>query len=84
MPLLASQIIKDNKNIWNDTLEAVVSCESDVNVRWASMLKNIAKPLAVDDKEQFIAERLIRMTAFDLKWSKAKTEDVLSFLTRLY
>ncbi len=94
LPLLAIQPGYDQHSryhgydLWTHSLKTLDGIVPDVVLRWAALLHDVGKPFARADKpgrsiyvgHDVIGERLVRMRAADLKWSKDRTEAVASLV----
>ena len=71
-------------NLWKHTLKVVDATPKDINLRWAALLHDIAKPFVRTDKKDrsnyirhdFLGGEIIEKTARYLKWSNERREKV--------
>ena len=77
LPLLSLQFKATSNKAWDETINAVANASYEDNIRWASLLKNISQPFIGREIDNDLTERLVRMVAFDLKWSKTKTNAIV-------
>ena len=84
LPLLSLQVKASSKKAWDNTINAVANASYEDNIRWASLLKNISQPFIGNEIDNYLTERLVRMVAFDLKWSKTKIKEITNLLNEQY
>jgi putative nucleotidyltransferase with HDIG domain len=90
IPELVIQYRYDQNNphhsldLWNHTLTVVDNVEADLNIRWAALLHDIAKPFVRDDSKQYsryikhdlLGAEMVERIANHLKWSSAQKKAV--------
>lgn len=90
IPEMALQINYDQNNphhqynLWNHTLKVVESTPSEINIRWAALLHDIAKPFVRTKKKDYsnyihhdyLGSEIVEKTARYLKWSNERREKV--------
>jgi putative nucleotidyltransferase with HDIG domain len=94
VPVLAVQVGYDQNtkyhtlDLWTHSLKTLEAVEPEVDLRWAALLHDVGKPFARVEKpgrsiyvgHDIIGGRLVRMIAYDLKWSKDRTETVANLV----
>jgi len=97
LPELWLQIGYDQRNehhtrtLWDHTVKAVESCDKSIELRWAALLHDIAKPIMAKEKKNSLgqwnyhkhdlvgAEMALKL-AYYLRWSNDRRETVVSLI----
>jgi tRNA nucleotidyltransferase/poly(A) polymerase len=72
-------------DLWEHTKIVVDSCDKDINLRWAALLHDIAKPFVRTKNKKgysnyilhdYLGSEIVKKTAEYLRWSNERTEKV--------
>lgn len=87
IPEITLQKDRDHSRLWVDTVAITAAVPADINIRWAALLHNMARPFAGteedgDDQEDLLMlgyEMVLRLGKY-LRWSNKRIETVSGFV----
>lgn len=70
--------------LWQHTIYVIIACPKDINLRWAALLHDIAKPFVRTEKQdrsnyishEILGAEMVKRIGLHLKWSNDRIEKV--------